>query len=94
MALLLDGKYPEAYLLLSQVRLGRGNPKGALEAAQRCVDVAGNLGRAYVCRAAAYESMGRASDALGDYRRILAEYPYLLNDDQRVQVERLLAARA
>ena len=94
MALLLDGKYPEAYLLLSQVRLERGDPKGALEAAQRCVDVAGNLGRAYVCRAAAYEAMGRASDALGDYRRILEEYPYLLNEDQRAQAERLLAAKA
>ena len=90
-ALLLDGKYPEAYLLLSQVRLQRGNPEGALAAAQRCVDVAGNLGRAYACRAAACEALGRASDALGDYRRILAEYPYLLNDEQRAQAERLLA---
>jgi tetratricopeptide (TPR) repeat protein len=94
MALLLDGKYPEAYLLLSQVRLERGNAKGALEAAQRCVDVASNLGRAYACRAAAYEALGRAADALGDYRKILAEFPYLLNDDQRAQVESLLAAKA
>jgi tetratricopeptide (TPR) repeat protein len=91
-ALLLDGKYPEAYLLLSRVRLERGNREGALEAAQRCVDVAGNLGRAYVCRAAAFAALGRAADAVADYRRILAEYPYLLNDEQRVQAERLLAA--
>jgi tetratricopeptide (TPR) repeat protein len=94
MALLLDGKYPEAYLLLAQVRLDRGDAKGALVAAQRCVDVAGNLGRAYVCRAAAYQALGRAEDALGDYRRVLTEYPYLLNDDQRVQVESLLGVKA
>ena len=93
-ALLLDGKYPEAYLLLAQVRLERGDAEGALSAAQRCVDVAGNLGRAYVCRAAAYEALGRAEDALGDYRRVLAEYPYLLNDDQRVLVGNLLGVEA
>lgn len=91
MSLLLDGKYPDAYLLLSQVRLERGNAKGALEAAQRCVDVAGNLGRAYAARAAAYEASGLPEKAVADYRKILAEYPYLLNPDQRVQVEGLLA---
>jgi len=94
MSLLLDGKYPDAYLLLSQVRLERGNAKGALDAAQRCVDVAGNLGRAYVARAAAYEASGRADEALADYRKIVAEFPYLLNDDQKKQAESLLAAQA
>lgn len=94
MSLLLDGKYPDAYLLMSQVRLELGNAKGALEAAQRCVDVAGNLGRAYVARAAAYEASGQPEKALEDYRRIVAEYPYLLNDDQRKEAEHLLAAKA
>ena len=60
MALLLDGKYPDAYLLMSQIRLERGNYKGALVAAQQCVDIAANLGRAYISRAAAYEALGRA----------------------------------
>jgi tetratricopeptide (TPR) repeat protein len=91
LALLLDGKYPEAYLLLSQVRLERGDAKGALDAAQRCVDVAGNLGRAYAARAAANEALGRAAEALVDYRKILAEFPYLLNAEQRAQAESLLA---
>ncbi len=94
MALLLDGKYPDAYLLMAQVRLERGNGKGALEAAQRCVDVAANLGRAYIYRAAAYESLGRAGEALADYKKVLAEFPYLLNDEQRAQAEALLAAAA
>lgn len=92
-ALLLDGKYPDAYLLLAQVRLERGRPERALEAAQRCVDVAGNLGRAYVVRAAVYQALGRADDALADYRRILEQFPYLLNAEQRAAAEGLLAAR-
>ncbi|MFI5346170.1 MAG: tetratricopeptide repeat protein [Elusimicrobiota bacterium] len=91
MALLLDGKYPEAYLLLAQVQLARGKAKAALVAAQRCVDVAANLGRAYVIRAAANMSLGRADDALADYRKVLAEFPYLLNDEQKAQAEALLA---
>ena len=93
-ALLLDGKYPDAYLLLTQIRLERGDAKNALTAAQRCVDIAGNLGRAYVFRAAAYEALGRHGDALADYRKILAEFPYLLNAEQRAQAESLLAAAA
>jgi tetratricopeptide (TPR) repeat protein len=91
LALLLDGKYPEAYLLLSQVRLERGNAKGALEAAQKCVDVASNLGRAYLCRAAAYQALGRANESLADYKKVLAEFPYLMNDVQKKQAEALLA---
>jgi tetratricopeptide (TPR) repeat protein len=93
-ALLLDGKYPEAYLLLSQTRLARGRAAGALEAAQRCVDVAANLGRAYVARAAANSALGRADAAVADYRKILAEFPYLLNDEQRARAEALLAVRS
>ncbi|MBI3565765.1 MAG: tetratricopeptide repeat protein, partial [Elusimicrobia bacterium] len=92
-ALLLDGKYPEAYLLMSQTRLARGKAKAALVAAQRCVDVAANLGRAYVARAAANATLGRAEDALADYQKILAEFPYLLNDEQKKQAEALLAVQ-
>lgn len=94
MALLLDGKYPDAYLLLSQVRLERGNAKGALLAAQNCVDIAANLGRAYLFRAAAYQRLGRSAESLADYKRVLAEFPYLLNEEQRAQAESLLAAAA
>jgi tetratricopeptide (TPR) repeat protein len=92
-ALLLDGKYPEAYLLLSQVRLERGRAAGALDAAQRCVDVAGNLGRAYAARAAALQALGRHEQALADYRRLLVDFPYLLNGEQRAAAEALLGAR-
>ncbi len=91
MALLLDGKYPEAYLLLSSVRLERGKAKGALEAAQRCVDVAPNLGRAYISRAAAYQALGRSTESVADYKKVLAEFPYLLNEEQKKQAEKLLA---
>ena len=94
MALLLDGKYPDAYLLMSQIRLERGNFKGALVAAQQCVDIAANLGRAYIYRAAAYEALGRAPEALADYKKVLADFPYLLNDEQRKEAETLLAAKA
>jgi tetratricopeptide (TPR) repeat protein len=92
MALLLDGKYPEAYLLLSQVLLARGKAKAALTAAQRCVDVAPNLGRAYVIRAAANMNLGHADAALADYRKVLSEFPYLLNPEQKAEAEALLAA--
>jgi tetratricopeptide (TPR) repeat protein len=89
-ALLLDGKYPEAYLLLATIRLARGDARAALSAAQRCVDVAGNLGRAYVVRAAANLELGHADAALADYRKILAEFPYLLNPEQKARAEVLL----
>lgn len=92
LALLLDGKYPEAYLLLSQVRLERRRYKGALEAARKCVDVAGNLGRAYLARAAALSALGRHAEAVADYRKVLADFPYLLNDEQRAAAEGALAA--
>ena len=55
----------------------------ALEAAQRCVDVAGNLGRVYVVRAAVYQALGRPQEALADYRKALQDFPYLFNDEQR-----------
>lgn len=93
-ALLLDGKYPEAYLLMSQTRLARGRAKAALAAAQQCVDVAPNLGRAYAARAAANAALGHADETLADYQKILAEFPYLLNDDQRKEAEGLLAVRS
>ncbi|MDE2142593.1 MAG: tetratricopeptide repeat protein [Elusimicrobia bacterium] len=92
-ALLLDGKYPEAYLLLAQVLLARGKAKPALAAAQRCVDVAGNLGRAYVIRAAANLNLGNAKAAVADYEKVLKEFPYLLNPQQKADVENLLAVK-
>lgn len=91
-ALLLDGKYPDAYLLLSEVRLHRGNPAGALHAAQRCVDIAGNLGRAYLARAAALQALQRPQEAMADYRTVLARFGYLLNPEQKARAEVLLAA--
>ena len=39
-------------------------------------------------------ALGRAPEALSDYKKILAEFPYLLNDEQRKLVESLLAVPA
>ena len=90
-ALNLDGKFAEAYLLLSAVRLEKGDAEGALDAAEHCVRVAPNLGRAYLARAAARTALGRADGAVADWKRVLAEFPYLLNAEQRASAEALLA---
>jgi len=91
-ALRLDGKNAEAHLMLATLKLSRGDARGAFAAAARCVEVAPNLGRAYLARAEASRALGRPADALADYRRVLAEFPYLLNDAQRARAEELLAA--
>jgi tetratricopeptide (TPR) repeat protein len=89
-ALRLDGKYPEAYLLLSSVRLELGDSSGARDAAQRCVDVAPNLGRAYVARAQAAFARGRFAEAVADYRRVVRDHPYLFNEQEMGRIRGLL----
>jgi Tfp pilus assembly protein PilF len=93
-ALLLDGKYPDAYLLLAQAELSSGRLKQAREAADRCVEIAPNLGRAYVVRAAVNQRAGRHDAVLADYRRALADFPYLFNERQREDLRALLAEAA
>jgi|GEM_PF-1321607 len=90
-ALELDGKNADAHLLLSTLKLSRGDARGALAAAERCVEVAPNLGRAYLARAEALRAVGLPAEALDDYRSVLAQFPYLLNAEQRSRVEELLA---
>lgn len=89
-ALKLDGKYPEAYLLLSQARLALGQAAAAERAAERCVEIAPNLGRAYLARAAARQRVGNAAGVVADYRRVLTEFPYLFNGEERARVARAL----
>jgi tetratricopeptide (TPR) repeat protein len=89
-SLLIDGKSPEAYLLLSQVQLDRGNSSKALEAADQCLSFAPNVGRANVARAAALLSLGRAEEAVQAYRTVRDRFPYLLNEEQMTKVEALL----
>ncbi|MBI5629759.1 MAG: tetratricopeptide repeat protein [Elusimicrobia bacterium] len=91
-ALLLDGKYPEAYLLLAQVHLAREDLKKARAAAERCLEIAPNMGRAYAVRAEICRAAGRPEKAIEDYRRLLADFPYLLNDEQCREMEARLAS--
>lgn len=90
-ALLLDGKYPDAYFLMAEVLLASGDAAGAAKAAEKCIEIAPNLGRAYVLRAGINQALGRPERSIEDYRRLLAEFPYLLNREQREEVEALLA---
>lgn len=92
LALLIDGKSPEAYLLLAQTRLERGNAAAALDAAEKCLSFAPNVGRAVVVKAAALERLGRAEESVAAYRHVLDRFPYLLNPEQRAQAKELLEA--
>lgn len=92
LALLIDGKSPEAYLLLAQVRLERGRPAQALDAAEKCLSFAPNVGRAVVAKAAALAALGRAGESVAAYRVVLDRFPYLLNPEQKSRVEALLGA--
>ncbi|MBI3554103.1 MAG: tetratricopeptide repeat protein [Elusimicrobia bacterium] len=92
-ALLLDGKYPEAYLLLAQAKLSLRDLPGARAAVSRCIEIAPNLGRAYVVRAAVNEGAGRGDEVVADYRKALREFPYLFNPEQRSRMEDLLGGR-
>jgi len=91
-ALLLDGKYPEAYLLLAQAKLALGDLRGALEAADKCVEIAPNLGRAYVVRAAVNQRAGRHRRVIEDYRTALTQFPYLFNEEERAKLKETLGA--
>ncbi len=91
-ALLLDGKYPEAYLELAQARLALGQTALALAAVEKAAGIAPNLGRVFLVRASVHERAGRAPEMVADYRRVLEEFPYLFNPEQRRAAEAVLAA--
>ncbi len=90
LALKLDGKYPEAYLLSAQARLALGDDRRALAAAERCLEIAPNMGRALVLRAEIHRRAGRAAKAVADYKAALRDFPYLFNEEERARMEGLL----
>ena len=90
LALKLDGKYPEAYLLSAQARLVLGDDRRALAAAERCLEIAPNMGRALVLRAEIHRRAGRSAKAVADYRAALRDFPYLFNDEERARMQGLL----
>ncbi len=92
LSMLLDGKSPEAYLALAQAQLQRGRLAEASDAVARCIEIAPNLGRAYLVRAAVSQRAGRLEQVVADYRLVRDAYPYLFNAEDRRKVDALLDA--
>jgi lipoprotein NlpI len=86
----LEGRDADGYLLEAEAlaRLGRG--KEAESAVGRALAIAPNQGRAYLLRAEIRRALGRAADAVADFRVVHDRFPYLFNDEERARVASLL----
>ena len=93
LSVLLDGKSPEAYLALAQAYLELGELAEAEDAVGRCVEIAPNMGRAYLVRAAVAQKAGHLEQVLADYRLVRDQYPYLFSPEDRERVDALLNAK-
>jgi len=94
LSLLLDGKAPETYLALAQAQLDLGDLARAADAVAKCLEIAPNMGRAYLVRAAVSQRAGRVEQVVADYRLVRDIYPYLFSPEDRARVDALLDAKA
>ncbi len=84
-----NGRYVEALC-----RLELGELKAALDAVGRALLISPNMGRAYVLRARILERLGRPAAVLRDYRKVLEDFPYLFNAQEKERVGELLGSGA
>ena len=71
----LDPANAKYYVLRSAAYLRIGKPEGALEDAQRAVELDRRLPMAYAARASAVEALNRRDEAITDFRAALALAP-------------------
>ena len=86
----LEGRDAEGYFLEARALASLGRFAEAEGAAERTLVIAPNQGRAYLLRAEIRRALGRASDAVADFRVVHERFPYLFNDEERARVGALL----
>lgn len=88
----IEGRSAEAYRLEAAALLALGRLGAAEQSVARALTISPHLGRAYVLRAEIRRRQGRHADVLADYKLISESFPYLLNEQERAGVARLLEA--
>ena len=66
---------PDGYLALALILFNRGRHRAAIDAADRCISLNGNMPRALELKASAFIQLGSAAGALACYRAYIAERP-------------------
>lgn len=88
----LDGRNADNHLLTAQSLLLLGRLRAAETEIDLVLAISSHHGRAWLLRAEIRSRLGRQADAIADYRRVLGEFPFLFNDEQRRRIESLLDA--
>lgn len=86
----LEGRDAEGWYLEARALAALGRRAPAEAAADRALAIAPNLGRAYLLRAEVRRALGRAADAVADFRVVHERFPYLFNEAERTAVAALL----
>lgn len=86
----LEGRDAEAYLLEARALSALKRWTQAGTAVERALAIAPNNGRAYVLRAEIRRALGRADDAVADFRIAFERFPHLFNADERGRAAALL----
>jgi tetratricopeptide (TPR) repeat protein len=86
----LEGRDAEGYFLEARALAALARWHEADGAIERTLVIAPNQGRAYLLRAEIRRALGRADDAVADFRVVHERFPYLFNDAQRATVAALL----
>lgn len=86
----LEGRDAEAYTLEARALAALGRWREAEAAVEKALAIAPNQGRNYLLRAEIRNGLGRAGDAVADFRLVRERFPYLFNDEERERVAALL----
>jgi tetratricopeptide (TPR) repeat protein len=88
----LDGRNADNHFLTAEALLLLGRLRAAEKEADLVLGISEHHGRAWLLRAEIRARLGREADAIADYRRVLNEFPFLFNDEQRRRIGALLEA--
>jgi tetratricopeptide (TPR) repeat protein len=86
----LEGRDAEGWFLEARALAALRKNAQAEAAIGRALEIAPNLGRAWLLRAEVRRALGRAEEAVSDFRVVHDRFPYLLNEEERARMAALL----
>lgn len=86
-----EGRHSDGHHLAARAHLALGQLGAAEAEVEKALKISPHLGRAYFLRAEIRRRRGRADLAVADWKTSLERFPYLLNERERADVQRLLA---